>query len=150
VILLRVALALALGVGMPIGSPGASAAAAAPNAFRVIVNPANPVTELRRAEVRDLFLKRRSHWTSSLPVAPVDLSPTMDVRSEFSREILELSTTAVTTYWMQEIFAGRAEPPRVMSTVSAVLAFVAANAGAIAYIPADTPMDGVRAVRIVP
>lgn len=143
-------LAFVLAIGMPIGRSDAPPAAAAPGAFRIIVNSANPVTELRRAEVRDFFLKRRSRWTPSLQAAPVDLSPTMDVRGVFSKEVLELSTTAVTTYWMQEIFAGRTEPPTVMSTVSAVLAFVVATPGAIAYIPADTPINGVRVVRIIP
>lgn len=146
----RLALTLVLGLVMPSRPSDAPTVAAAPSAFRIIVNPANPVTELRRADVRDFFLKRRSRWTSSVPAAPVDLSPTISIRGTFSKEILGLSTTAVTTYWMQEIFAGRTEPPRVMSTVAAVLAFVATNPGAIAYIPADTPMDGVRAVRIIP
>jgi ABC-type phosphate transport system substrate-binding protein len=124
--------------------------AAAPGAFRIIVNATNPVTEMHRAEVRDLFLKRRGNWTPELLALPVDLSPKLDVRGAFSKEILELSTTAVTTYWMQEIFAGRTEPPSVMSSVSAVLAYVAATPGAIAYIPIDTPTSGVRVVRITP
>lgn len=142
--------ALALVFGMPIMPRAVPPVAAAPGAFLIIVNVTNPVTEMHRAEVRDLFLKRRGHWTPELLASPVDLSPKLDVRGAFSKEILELSTAAVTTYWMQEIFAGRTEPPSVMSTVSAVLAYVAATPGGIGYIPIDTPISGVRVVRIMP
>jgi len=119
-------------------------------AYRIIVHPTNSVTQLRRAQIRDYFLKRRADWEPGLPAAPVDLTPKLAVRTLFSREILELSPTAVTSYWMQEIFAGSNTPPPVMSTVAAVLAYVASTPGAIGYVPGDTPTDGVRIVTVLP
>ena len=133
----------------PAGGRSALHAQQAP-AYRIIVHPANAVTQLRRAQIRDYFLKRRADWGPGLPAAPVDLSPRLAVRTLFSKEILELSPTAVTSYWMQEIFAGSKPPPPVMSTVAAVLAYVASTPGAIGYISGDTPTDGVRVVTVLP
>ncbi len=118
--------------------------------FVIIVHPSNTVVELKRGEVRDLFLRRRVVWSGSARVDPVDLAPKLPVRSQFSREVLALSTTAVTNYWMQEIFGGGKTPPPVMSTAAAAVAYVAVTPGAVAYVPRDTPLDRVRTVRIVP
>ncbi|MCC6246078.1 MAG: hypothetical protein IT353_24810 [Gemmatimonadaceae bacterium] len=128
------------------------AAAATPSSasFVVIVHPANPTTELKRAAIKDFFLKRRVDWTPTLAAEPIDLAPKLTARSLFSRDVLALSTTAVTNYWMQEIFEGGKTPPPVMSTAAAAVAFVAATPGAIAYVPADTPLDRVRVLKVIP
>lgn len=147
---------LAAAMAMPLHaqsttSTGVLAAATSANAsFVVIVHPSNPATELRRATIKDLFLKRRTEWTPAVAAEPIDLAPKLAARAQFSRDVLALSTTAVTNYWMQEIFGGGKTPPPVMSTAAAAVAFVAANPGAIAYVPAETPLDRVRVIRVIP
>ena len=132
-------------------STGAIAGATSANvSFVVIVHPSNPTSELRRAAIKDLFLKRRTEWTPAVAAEPIDLAPKLAARAQFSREVLALSTTAVTNYWMQEIFGGGKTPPPVMSTAAAAVAFVAANPGAIAYVPAETPLDRVRVIKVIP
>ena len=131
------------------GSPQVLAGQSAPG-YKIIVHPSNPVTELQLSEIKDLFLKRRNEWGRSRPVFPVDLSPKVAVRTTFSDQVIGLSPRAVTNHWIQEIFAGTNTPPLVLSSVAAVVAYVAATPGAIGYVPADTPPDGVRVVKVIP
>ena len=136
-------------LGGSIAAPGSLAAQAA-RSYLVVVHPPNSVGELRRAEIKDYFLKRRSEWGPARPVMPVDLSPKLPARTAFSEEILGLSARAVTNYWIQEIFAGTKAPPVVLTTVAAMVAYVAAYPGAIGYIPSDAPAEGVKIVKVVP
>jgi ABC-type phosphate transport system substrate-binding protein len=144
-------LVLVLGVmGAAAFRGGAAQAAPPPPAYKIIVHPANPVTELTRADVAAYFLKRRFAWSTGLAVAPVDLPADTDVRRRFSQDILGRPPKAVASFWIQEIFAGRAVPPPVKSTPTAVVAYVTATPGAIGYVPADTPTTAVRVVRVTP
>jgi ABC-type phosphate transport system substrate-binding protein len=147
-LLRRVALLL-LGAALPFG-PSAAAQAAARSGYVIVVHASNPVAELSRQEVARFFLKRSGAWRTGLLVAPVDLPPESATRVAFSNAILGQSPKAVSTYWLQEIFARRAQPPPVRVTAAAVIAFVAANPGAIGYVPDDTPLNGVHSVTVTP
>lgn len=146
----RVAVALGLaGACLLLGEADAQEARASAG-YLVIVNASNPVTEMRRAEVADLFLKRRGNWDTGVPVAPVDLPPEAATRQAFSREVLGKPPSAVARYWIQEIFANRGTPPVVKSTPAAVVALVAATPGAIGYVPTDAATGGVHVLRVAP
>jgi ABC-type phosphate transport system substrate-binding protein len=118
--------------------------------YLIIVHPSNPVTAMRRAEVADLFLKRRVNWSTGVSVAPVDLPSETAARQAFSREVLGKSPKAVATYWIQEIFANRATPPVVKSTPAGVVALVAETPGGIGYVPVDVATTGVNVLTVVP
>ena len=81
---------------------------------------------------------------------PVDLRPESEARKLFSLDVLRRSPLSVTAYWMQEIFAGRSEPPPVKSSDTAVILFVSTTPGAIGYVSRGTTPAGVRSITIVP
>jgi ABC-type phosphate transport system substrate-binding protein len=140
---------LLLGAALPVGR-SAAAQAGARSGYVIVVHASNPVAELSRQEVARFFLKRSGAWRTGLIAAPVDLPPESPTRIAFSSAILGQSPKAVSTYWLQEIFARRAQPPPVRATAAAVIAFVAANPGAIGYVPDDTPLNGVHGVTVTP
>lgn len=139
------AVAVSAGGAAPTGPHGAQQPA-----FIVVVHANNPVVQLRHAELSALFLRRQTTFPGGLAAVPVDLPPESSARVAFSRAVLGLSPRAVATYWLQEVFARRASPPPVRSTAAAARAFVASTPGGIAYLPPDTPLDGVRAIRVAP
>jgi ABC-type phosphate transport system substrate-binding protein len=81
-------------------------------------------------------------------VKPVDQAKSSAVRDAFSREILGKSVAAVEQYWTQAIFSGRAVPPVEKHSDADVLAYVRENPGAIGYVSASAPRDGVKRVTL--
>lgn len=116
--------------------------------FVLIVNSSNPVASLSKAEVTRLFLKKTSRWDSGEKALPVDLPEDSPVRELFSREVLEKDVATVKNYWQQQIFSGRSSPPVVKSTDREVIDYVQGNAGAIGYVSASAPLEGVRELQV--
>ena len=115
----------------------------------VVVNAANPATALSREQVTRMFLKKISRWPDGQLVLPVDQPPDSPMRALFSAHILRRAVPTVQAYWNARIFAGRDTPPMEKDGAAETLAYVRTHAGAIAYVPARTPLtDGVRAVQV--
>ena len=104
--------------------------------YVVIVNAANPVSSMSRADLSRLFLKKTERWSNGAAVAPVDLEASSKVRASFTKEILGKSTASVQSFWQQQIFSGRNVPPVTKPTDDQVIAYVRANANAIGYVAA--------------
>jgi len=114
---------------------GLAPAVRAENAgMRVIVNAANPIVSLPRAEVARLFLGKSDKWPDGSPASPVDLSGKTATRRMFSVEVLRKELEAVESVWQQLIFTGKAIPPPSKPTEIEAIAFVRQNPGAIAYV----------------
>jgi ABC-type phosphate transport system substrate-binding protein len=121
-----------------------AAPASAQDAYRVIVNVANPTEALTRSEASRLFLTRTT-WDTGEPAHAVDLAANSPVREEFSRDVLGMSVTAALQQWKRN--AGEA-PPSV-ATDREVLAFVRLKRGAIGYVSGGANLQGVKVVSIV-
>jgi ABC-type phosphate transport system substrate-binding protein len=132
-------LTLALGAGR----------APAPASFKVVVHPGVPVTSLAARQVSALFLGDVSRWRDGTKVLPVDAAQGSAVREGFSRAIHARGTDAIKNYWLQKIFSGRALPPPERTGDEEVLAYVRKNPGAIGYVAADRPTEGVTVLEVV-
>lgn len=108
--------------------------------FRVVVNKANPVSSLTRAELSAIFMRRVRSWPDGTEIRPVDHRVETVVRERFSRVVHGKSVAYVTRYWQRLIFAGRGIPPPVVPSGGAVMELVRANRGAIGYIDANAPI----------
>lgn len=118
--------------------------------FIVIVNASNPLRAMSRDRVAAYFLKRRVTWPNGTGVAPVDLPPDSRARSAFSREVLRRSPGDVSAYWVQEIFAGRSEPPQMKNSDAAVISHVSAMPGAIGYVRTVPADPGIHVLVVTP
>jgi ABC-type phosphate transport system substrate-binding protein len=123
-------------------------AAAAAAEYVVVVNTANPVSSLSRADATRLFLRTTTQWPSGEHVKPVDLPKGSPVRTAFTKEVLGRSPGAIDQFWTQSVFSGRAVPPPEKQNDSDVLAYVRENAGAIGYVSARASIGGVKRVTI--
>jgi ABC-type phosphate transport system substrate-binding protein len=119
--------------------------------FQVVVNRANGVTTIRRADLSALFMRRTRSWRDGSEVRPVEPPSRSRVREDFSRAIHGKSVAYVTRYWHRVIFAGRGVPPAELATDAAILEYVKAHRGAIGYIARATPAgDGVKVITVAP
>src|SRR2546427_540015 len=119
----------------------------AQESYKIIVNPANPITSLTKAQVSKFFLEK-STWDDGQPVSPVDLATTSLVREMFSREMLAMSPAATLARW-QESNSGRGEAPLSVASDREVLAFIRLKPGAIGYVSAAADLERVKVVSIV-
>lgn len=123
----------------------ASGAVAQDGSVKIIVNPANPTTSLSKARVSELFLRKATTWDDGQPVQPVEQIDSSPLRETFCREVLGMSAAAAA----QQAAAGRrGDPPVSVATDREVLAYVRLKPGAIGYVSASTPTQGVKALTI--
>ena len=117
--------------------------------FTVVANPSVPGTQIRRADLASVFLGQAARWGDRQMAVPVDQSMQSEVRAAFSEKALKMSAAGVLQYWRDQIPKGR-RPPAVKSSDSEVLAFVAANEGAVGYVSRQATLTaGVKAINIV-
>lgn len=126
----------------------ATAAQDAP-AFKVVVQAANPVDSLTRAQVSQLLLKKTTRWTDGSKALPVDQLKKSALRQAFSQEIHGKDVRAIEAYWQGLIFTGRGTPPPELASDAEVLSYVSSKSAAIGYVSkAATLGDGVKVVTI--
>ncbi len=102
--------------------------------FKIIVPIANPATKIRRGDAAAFFLKKAQRWGHGPTAAPVDQSMTSPLRARFSDKVLGQPIMAVRTYWQQQLFSSALQPPPVKTSDEDVIAFVAADPGAVGYV----------------
>lgn len=115
--------------------------------FQVIVNAANPVSVMTKAQISNLFLKKTTTWENGRKVLPVDQADSASVRKSFSNLVHGRNAQVVLSYWQQQIFSGRGVPPVEKSSDHEVLAYVQQNADAVGYVTAGTP--GIEEVKVI-
>lgn len=116
----------------------------------VIVNKANPATTLAASELRPIFQTRKNNWSNGEDAVPLNLPADNQLRREFDHAVLGLDAERAARYWKDRKIRGGARPPKQLPSAAAVLAAVAANSGAIAYVNASEANKSVKVVaRIV-
>ena len=119
--------------------------------FVVVVNQANPLDRMSRAEISKLFLKRATAWPGGKTATLCDLSTTSPTRKAFSQGVHGKPIWVVVAFWQQEIASGRSQPPAVCPSEQAALEAVRKEAGAVAYVSEGLPLGpGVKALVVEP
>jgi ABC-type phosphate transport system substrate-binding protein len=140
--LLSAAVALGLAVAL---APGSRAAA---DDYKVIVNPENPAPAIDRGFLREIYLRKATDWPGLGPIRPLDLAKRFAVRERFAHEVLKKTGAQLKVYWNQQIFSGKGVPPPEADSTAAAVAYVLANPGAIAYLPADADPGKAKVIRV--
>ncbi len=102
--------------------------------YVVVVNQANPVHRISRADLSKVFLKRTASWPGGAAAVPYDLSGASPTRKAFTQGVHGKPLWVVVAFWQQEIASGRTQPPAVCTTEEAALLAVSGNPGAVAYV----------------
>ncbi|WP_238582374.1 hypothetical protein [Cellvibrio sp. OA-2007] len=100
----------------------------------VIVNAQNPISRMEHKQVVDLFMGRSSVFPDRQPAQTLDLKAGTPVRASFYKTLTGKSEAQVDAYWATLVFAGRMSPPKQLTDEQQVIAEVAANPSAIAYV----------------
>jgi ABC-type phosphate transport system substrate-binding protein len=130
--------AAVLGLAFILAGPAQARAA---DGFVVVVHASLGGTNIRRADLAAVFLKKVSRWGSGGPAVPVDQSGTATVRKAFCEVVLRQPVAEVVQYWQKQMFASSPlRPPPVKRSDADVIAFVAQTPGAVGYVSPGTPL----------
>ena len=103
-------------------------------ADKIIVNHANNVDTLKRAELVRIYLGKKTLWESSLKIVPVLLPEKSPVTQGFIQRIMRKSVDQYRVYWKRRLFSGVATLPKSFRTSTEVVEFVVRNPGAIGLV----------------
>lgn len=113
----------------------------------LVAHPAVGTAALTKKDVSRLFMRQESDWPSGEKAKPVDQAKG-PVREAFCKDVLGKTLGVVESYWTQAIFSGKAVPPPEKKSDADVLAYVKETPGAIGYVSAAAPMDGVKKITL--
>lgn len=111
----------------------------------VIVNPANNAV-VTQDDVGRLFLGKKSSFADGVSATPFYLALGHAARDEFDKKALGKSPSQLKAYWSKLIFTGKGTPPDALGSVDDILARVASDPSAIAYVDASNVTDKVKVV----
>lgn len=120
-----------------------SASAWAADDIVVIINKDNPHV-VDRAYVQRIYTGVSKAWPDASPVFPLDQDQSGDVRESFCQQWLGRSAAAVGAIWAQNIFTGKALPPKIVAPDDRMKKIVATNRNAIGYIRRSSMDDTVK------
>jgi len=119
--------------------------------YVVVVNQANPVHRMSRADLSKLFLKRTATWPGGAAAVPYDLSGASSTRKAFTQGVHGKPLWVVVAFWQQEIASGRTRPPAVCATEKAALQAVSGDPGAVGYVSESLTLSpGVKVLTLEP
>lgn len=117
--------------------------------YQVVVNAANPVAEMTKDDVSNVFLKKSRKFPDGGEAVAVDQDASAAVRETFSKAVHGRSASAIESHWQQQIFSGKDVPPEKKGSDAEVLDFIRSNPGAIGYVSSGASLGGgVKAVQV--
>lgn len=111
----------------------------------VIVNKAN-ANAIDKALVARIYMGESRTWAGGGSIAAYDLPDDNLLREDFDGAIVGKSEASLKALWSQNVFSGKALPPKTAASDEEVKKAVAANKNAIGYIQARNVDDSVKVV----
>ena len=111
----------------------------------VIANPGVAADSLSADELKDIYTAKTKYWDNGQVIVIVLLPKTTDAALQ---QASGMEVSQFRTFWLRLAFFGRASQPRKADDAAALVALVAATKGAIALVPADAALSGVKIIKI--
>ena len=99
----------------------------------IVANPAAPVSEISRDQLRDIFIGVRSRFSDGSRAVPVLLKGG-PVHEVFLSRIVGDSPDEFRVRWRRAVFTGQGAMPKEFPSEGALLDYVATTPGAIGYV----------------
>ena len=111
-----------------------------PNDIIVIANSSVKANSITKDELRDIFLKKRTSWSNSGNVKPINASDGSPLRARFCEAVLQMTPEEEKRYFQEEkIKNGVTEPNSFSNTQKAVFKL----RGSISYVFRSEFKEGV-------
>ena len=115
--------------------------AAALDGVVLIANDSVSAASLSAAELKDIYTGKTTYWPGGQAVVLAVLADNTDAAL---KEASGMDASQFKTFWQRLVFSGRGQQPKKASDTAAMVALVASTKGAIALVPADADLKGVK------
>jgi len=127
--------------------PGVSSAQS-PDDILIIANKSAPESSMSLAELKQIFLKKKSSWSNGNKIVAINAQDNSQVRRDFRKLVLDMTDTEELTYWeKQKIKKQIGAPTELQSRTKAV--FKLKNAISYAY-RKEVQKDVVKVLLVIP
>jgi ABC-type phosphate transport system substrate-binding protein len=99
----------------------------------VVANARCAVDSLTREQVINIFLGRYRQMPNGIAATPLDLPETHSEKARFYRLLVNKDLSEIDAYWARLVFSGKTLPPRQAANQQELVAWLARDKGAIAY-----------------
>jgi ABC-type phosphate transport system substrate-binding protein len=113
----------------------------------IIANPSVKPADVSRSDLKDVFTGGAPNLRDGSHVVPVLLKPGA-ASDEFLSAYIGKNDTAFRASWRSLVFSGQGSMPKSVDSEAAVVDYVAHTPGAIGYIRAATPHEGVKVLAV--
>ncbi|MGC9944545.1 MAG: substrate-binding domain-containing protein [Verrucomicrobiota bacterium] len=111
----------------------------------VITNPGVALRSLSVDELKNIYTAKTRYWDDGQAIIIVVLPDKTDAAVQ---QASGMTGSQFKTFWQRLAFSGRGSEPEKVDDAAALVAFVAATKGAIAIVPADATLTGVKKIEI--
>jgi len=115
----------------------------------IVVNKNNPVEQLSRSELIDLFMGKYVAFPNNVKATPVELNGDHTIKIDFYRKLVGMPLSRVNAYWSRLRFTGRKRVTVFKSNENDLIAFIVANKQAIGYVPQSLITEDLKVVYIL-
>jgi hypothetical protein len=113
----------------------------------VIANKSVPVDSISAAALKDIYTGRTMYWQDGQSVVITVLAGDANADTALN-EVSGMDASHFKTFWQRMVFSGRGNQPNKAPDAAALVAFVTSTKGAIALVPADAELNGVKKLDI--
>jgi ABC-type phosphate transport system substrate-binding protein len=111
----------------------------------VIANSSLASDSLSADALKDVYTGKTKYWDGGQNIVIVVLSDKTDAAVQ---QASGMEASQFKTFWQRLAFSGRGQEPKHADDAAAVVALVAATKGAIAIVPSDTAVAGVKKIEV--
>jgi ABC-type phosphate transport system substrate-binding protein len=111
----------------------------------VIANSSLAADSLTADALKEVYTGKTKYWDGGQNIVIVVLPDKTDAALQ---QASGMEASQFKTFWQRLAFSGRGQAPRQADDAAAVVALVASTKGAIAIVPADTAVAGVKKIEV--
>jgi ABC-type phosphate transport system substrate-binding protein len=111
----------------------------------VIANSSVAAASLTPAALKDIYTGNTKYWEGGQNITLAYMGDKTDaaIQQASGMEVSEFKT-----FWQRLAFSGRGQQPKKADDAAALVALVASTKGAIAIVPADATLTGVKTLEV--
>jgi ABC-type phosphate transport system substrate-binding protein len=111
----------------------------------VIANSSVAPDSLSARELKNIYTAKTKYWDDGQAIIIIVLPDKADAALQ---EASGMTGSQFKTFWQRLAFSGRGSEPQKADAAATLVAFVASTKGAIALVPEDTELKGVKKIKI--
>lgn len=124
-----------------------AARAAALDGVVIIANEGVQADSIDAASLKDIYTGRTAYWPDGQSVKLAVLDDQIAGKTDAAlEEVSGMDNSHFKTFWQRMVFSGRGQMPQKFGDAASLAAYVASTRGAIAIVPADADLKGVKII----